>query len=361
MAGHTELEEASLSELEDYHCQLWITIIANLVPTTLICYDYFLTLARETRHVWWRGLSNAVVLFCVVRYSALVGVLASILALAPWRGMSNKLTLAEMAISSSVDPHLHVCNYSNQMADVASARCARRPDSTHTNPLLTLSHAIAVVSRGVIIARSSSIIADVLVIVVTWVRAWPMVREAASLSSSAKLATILVVDGTTYFAWVNFHASPVNGGLRGATSLTKYSNPAAVVRICSSRVLLAVNIIELCFIREINLLESSSNWLSALTAITTVRFILDLHEAENTLCGVDGSALPGGVYEDWVAPHNRWNVGSFNDRLISNLKSIRVIDATSGIYGIVVASHDKEDYSNEWGHSESPDDDHVSL
>ncbi|KAI0674489.1 hypothetical protein C8Q78DRAFT_989412 [Trametes maxima] len=209
-------------ELEDYHW-LWITIIANLVPikpTALICYDYLLTLSREMRHVWRRGRSNAVVLFCVVRYPALIGALAAILALAPWRGMSNEeyvqvlvscgiktrtlarvdpayqriptkpvfsalrvhalsarnswlfgltlvlglvnpmltsLTLAEMAISSSVDPHLRVCNYSNQMANVAS-------------------------TRGVIIARSSSIIADVLVIVVTWARAWPMVREAASLS-----------------------------------------------------------------------------------------------------------------------------------------------------------------------------------
>ncbi|KAI0674490.1 hypothetical protein C8Q78DRAFT_1015119 [Trametes maxima] len=107
-------------------------------------------------------------------------------------------------------------------------------------------------------------------------------------------------------------------------------------------VLLAVNIIELCFIREINLLESSSNWLSAVTAIMTARFILDLHEADDRLCGVD-SGTPEWADEYWTA--RRPDIRSF-DRPSSNLKSTRVAE-TSGIYGIVIAEHDEHDYSDD--------------
>ncbi|KAL1943788.1 hypothetical protein VTO73DRAFT_3606 [Trametes versicolor] len=64
-------------------------------------------------------------------------------------------------------------------------------------------------------------------------------------------------------------------------------------------VLLIANLVGLSLIRQINLLEPASTWISALTAIMTWRFILDLHEADDTrrgscatgsICGADTAA-----------------------------------------------------------------------
>ncbi|KAI0674492.1 hypothetical protein C8Q78DRAFT_598928 [Trametes maxima] len=100
--------------------------------------------------------------------------------------------------------------------------------------------------KGVAGARLSNVLVDLVVLLITWARMWPATREAASLSFTSKFASVFMRDGTMYFL-----------------------------------VLLALNIVGLCLTRVFDLLEPSSTWISAVTAVMTVRFILDLHEADN--------------------------------------------------------------------------------
>ncbi|KAI9067875.1 hypothetical protein FKP32DRAFT_219974 [Trametes sanguinea] len=78
--------------------------------------------------------------------------------------------------------------------------------------------------------RLSSVLADVLVLIATWTRTWPMRVEASKINFTARFAAILMRDA-----------------------------------------------------RRIDLIEPMSTWIALVTAIFTSRFILDLHEAADTL------------------------------------------------------------------------------
>ncbi|KAI0371238.1 hypothetical protein BV20DRAFT_1051655 [Pilatotrama ljubarskyi] len=110
---------------------------------------------------------------------------------------------------------------------------------------------------GMIGARTSSVFADLIVLVVTWARILPMRRAAGGLNVSTSLSSILIQDGTMYFL-----------------------------------VLLAANVVGLSLIRHLCFLEPMSTWISVLTAIMTSRFILDLREANDSMRG-SGSGCAG--------------------------------------------------------------------
>ncbi|KAI0777249.1 hypothetical protein BD413DRAFT_514922 [Trametes elegans] len=96
--------------------------------------------------------------------------------------------------------------------------------------------------------RITNILADFLLLVVTWVRMWPSTRGARGLNVGGTLATIFLRDGTTYFL-----------------------------------LLLAANVVGLALSAQTDLLEPTTMVTSVLTSMLTSRFILDLHAAEKRL------------------------------------------------------------------------------
>ncbi|PIL23401.1 hypothetical protein GSI_14712 [Ganoderma sinense ZZ0214-1] len=159
-------------------------------------------------------------------------------------GMMNPVVTASLFFVSSPDvgpPPFLDCGYDMDVSDVlyGSGRCR------------------------VIAARASSIIADTLVIIATWVRMWPM----RSHLTKQKLTGVMFTDGSVYFI-----------------------------------VLLGANVVALAFIETIELTYLIAQWISwqarlpferrwllrdlnlvcSFTVIFTCRFILDLHEAAAT-------------------------------------------------------------------------------
>lgn len=63
----------------------------NDVFSALFCFDYSLTFTREVERIWKHEFSTPVILFYIIRYSAMISALLVILDLTGWRGVSDKV------------------------------------------------------------------------------------------------------------------------------------------------------------------------------------------------------------------------------------------------------------------------------
>lgn len=61
------------------------------ILSALFWFDYSLTFPREVERIWKRGFSTPVILFYLVRYTAMMSALIIILDLAGWRGRSDSV------------------------------------------------------------------------------------------------------------------------------------------------------------------------------------------------------------------------------------------------------------------------------
>ncbi|KAI0716601.1 hypothetical protein C8Q76DRAFT_794885 [Earliella scabrosa] len=128
--------------------------------------------------------------------------------------------------------------------------------------LVVTSDALSLAVVGLIVARVCTVLADVIVLAVTWTRTWRMRVEAASANLKSTLAAVLWKNGTVYFI-----------------------------------VLLIANLVSLALIRNIALVYVTALWITTFTAVMTCRFILDLHEAARSVSGgpttfMDNRTLP---------------------------------------------------------------------
>ncbi|KAI0646486.1 hypothetical protein C8Q79DRAFT_926435 [Trametes meyenii] len=270
------MDTLSSEDIVDAYYWTYIGRIAYFVPMTIICYDFLLTLGRERQHIWRRGFSRSVLLFYAARYSALSNAPFVVIDLTHWPTMSDSsksiscgiITRVQMVldivllVASGVFSALRVYALSGRklwllvtimslalvnpaivirtFADMAISSyildgtdlraCSyysQMPDIAYEKPPKFLT-----MIEGLAGARLSNVLVDLVVLLITWARMWPATREAASLNFTSKFASVFMRDGTMYF---------------------------------------------LVF----DLLEPSSTWISAVTAVMTVRFILDLHEADN--------------------------------------------------------------------------------
>ncbi|KAI0631153.1 hypothetical protein C8Q77DRAFT_1159851 [Trametes polyzona] len=297
--------------LRIYH-QTNIVQINYIAATALFCFDYFLTFGGEVELVWRRGFSTSAVLFYAVRYPALFSTVFVILDMTPFKGQSDwgyvvpkVSTAGETYGPEHHPPHrgwwwVPTCNMTaiftptEELPVFSSLRVYALWDRNRWVPAAALllgmaNPAISIYTfvlmkpvwftfptagcgfdssipdvayenfrSWMIGARLSSVIADVLVLVATWTRTWPMRAEASRFKFTATFAAILMRNGTLYFV-----------------------------------VLLLTNIVGLGLSRRIELIEPMSTWIAILTAILTSRFILDLHNAADTL-GVAGESHPSG-------------------------------------------------------------------
>ncbi|KAH9922472.1 uncharacterized protein B0H18DRAFT_879319, partial [Fomitopsis serialis] len=69
----------------------------------LCCYDWCLTFDREVNLIWKSKLSPITVLFCFLRYPAVLNTAVELLSRASWRWQSNSLFFASLRIYAIFD------------------------------------------------------------------------------------------------------------------------------------------------------------------------------------------------------------------------------------------------------------------
>ncbi|KAL7277288.1 hypothetical protein ACG7TL_009144 [Trametes sanguinea] len=220
---------------------------------------------REVQLVWRRGFSTSTVLFFGVRYPAVFSTIFVVMDMTSWKGMSDWEFADQISIISEYTfTRMEPVNYT-----FPSPACGFNSTISNTD---YENHVIRVGIHTppfswMIGGRLSSVLADVLVLIATWTRTRPMRVEASKINFTARFAAILMRDGTLYFV-----------------------------------VLLVANLIGLGLARRIELIEPMSTWIALslltesglndrVTAIFTSRFIIDLHEAADTLSREDTTQL----------------------------------------------------------------------
>ncbi|KAI0701032.1 hypothetical protein BC835DRAFT_1265519, partial [Cytidiella melzeri] len=145
----------------------------------LYCYEWLVTLDQEVKYIWAERWTLSTWIFAVNRYAALIDIIATLLpAPTPIVCLSTILRLVFSGLRvfalSGRNVWLFLVVFTLSMAPFA------------TN-LLT-----ATVLFG---ARGSLILADVIVLVVTWIKTIWTVREGSRLKIKVPLSEILIRDG----------------------------------------------------------------------------------------------------------------------------------------------------------------------
>ncbi|KAI0634882.1 hypothetical protein C8Q77DRAFT_1054282, partial [Trametes polyzona] len=284
--------------------------------SALLSYDYILTFGREVNHIWRRGFSSSALLFYAARYSAFFNIAFAVMDLSPWPSMTayalsarNRVVLVVVLVLGIVNPALVL---------VCTGLFVLRPVVTMITRAATTTRFPTSNTRRMIGARLSGVLVDAVVLAITWKRLWSATRrESAPQTTPATFTSVLLRDG----AFLDVVA------------------------------LLIANLIGLFFIRDIDLLEPASTWISALTAIMTWRFILDLHEADDAMCDAANtgvaSTMPGG------AGGGRGGVGG--GTTLPEL--VFCTDAQSaGVFGAIVTSQMSSGEAGDyWGWEDSPE------
>ncbi|KAL1949132.1 hypothetical protein VTO73DRAFT_10938 [Trametes versicolor] len=262
-------------EVYDNGVVVELTLVA--AAAALFCFDYSLTFAREVEHIWKREFSTTAVLFYFFRYLGLITTIFAVLAVAGWTGISPKLYVARS---------LHVC----AMRGVTKK------------------------FTGIIGARSSAVLTDMIVLCITIWKARPVqvLSIASRLSVKSTVANILMRDGVLYFG-----------------------------------VLLFTNLVGLILVWDFILILPLGIGTTILTAIMTCRFILDLREAADPR--FNDLSTGGGGTSHLIFPNASTHAPCF-DSLGTGNTSTDFPDPSSedgkNTSGFAEYSHDAESESN---------------
>ncbi|TCD60743.1 hypothetical protein EIP91_009611 [Steccherinum ochraceum] len=127
-----------------------MTTYCEVAALAFLVYDHILTLPGEVKLVWGRKFTGATALFMLIRYTTLVSKVALLVTAFAWPNQTDKPDFFVITVS--------------------------------------------------ILIHSSAIASDTLVIVLTWVKTFGLRRVAARLHLRGSLSSILLRDGTVYFA-----------------------------------------------------------------------------------------------------------------------------------------------------------------
>ncbi|KAJ8489003.1 hypothetical protein ONZ51_g3220 [Trametes cubensis] len=204
--------------------------ICEVAGIALLTYDYLLTFSGEIQFVWSRKFSGATVVFVLNRYVTLFSKIVLSISTFWWPNQTDQRLVAHGA------PVLLTEIFTVAVAFVVAAfsalRVYGRPghqygnDSIHSEVTgylrldvpsintFNLSHlrfhglstvvekeaTLTQRSGGVsIVTHTCAIGADLLVIVLTWIKTYQMKKEASVLGSGAAFSSLILRDGTLYF------------------------------------------------------------------------------------------------------------------------------------------------------------------
>ncbi|EMD35689.1 hypothetical protein CERSUDRAFT_75233 [Gelatoporia subvermispora B] len=165
-----------------------VSLICYFSATTFYCYDYFLTLDDEVEYIWQKKFSFPTFIFYVVRYLALLDTLFVIAEAYPWPGqtdlscvilgwMESAIYVALPLAAAGLTFLLGVVN------PVVLIYCLLTESFGVSSPIpLTCGANITInatvwesrTPAGVIGTRASSVLSDGLVLLLTWMKTYPV-------------------------------------------------------------------------------------------------------------------------------------------------------------------------------------------
>ncbi|KAI0684057.1 hypothetical protein BC835DRAFT_1294107, partial [Cytidiella melzeri] len=151
----------------------------------LYCFEWFVTVVQEVEHIWVKNWTLSTWIFAVNRY-ATMGALSLVLFVAAARKSLRPLLQLEALhelVVAEVFSGLRVFALCNRNVWLFLVVFALNMVPFATNMVMSLS------TRGCVI------LADVIVLVVTWIKTFGTVREASRLKIKVPLSEIMIRDG----------------------------------------------------------------------------------------------------------------------------------------------------------------------
>ncbi|KAI0632735.1 hypothetical protein C8Q77DRAFT_1262448 [Trametes polyzona] len=168
-----------------------------MIPTALVAYDYLLTLSHEYRMIWKRGFSFPTALFLANRYGLILATAASWLTtFVTWQNDRRWAWTILVFLLGFVTVPGNLASITRPTMSIAplAPGCFTAPDVTGSGegPKLFDRYATA--------SRTSLIMMDVIVLGVTWYRTYDVVVAARKAGIRSSLGSVMLRDGSTYFA-----------------------------------------------------------------------------------------------------------------------------------------------------------------
>ncbi|KAI0687826.1 hypothetical protein BC835DRAFT_1419660 [Cytidiella melzeri] len=195
--------------------------------TALYCFDWLVTLDQEAKYIWAKRWTLSTWVFAINRYASLLYAILSVVT----PPTLNRLVIPFMA-RRTVSDILKLSISAASDADIVSAPVCRIGAVFRVTGLCTVQPQYLALSGGIFLeygflcreyelsaivsfsTRGCVILADVIVLVVTWIKAIGVVRAASRLDLKVPLSEILIRDGTIFFIallGINIYVLLANG------------------------------------------------------------------------------------------------------------------------------------------------------
>ncbi|KAI0718852.1 hypothetical protein C8T65DRAFT_736894 [Cerioporus squamosus] len=241
--------DAETSDIIAFFASLQPDAYVALSAIVFFLYDYIITFGREVELFWTRKVTGASVLFLLIRYGTLLYKILDLVVYAP---ISDKRYVGPRNGSTSADPTVKlfhaVSSVHHDRDSPISSVCHFRGyaglgieyqlDVVGTRPRAFSSAASG--ELGPILSRAGFILADLLLVIITW-RSLATGHERARLGNGKRMtfADILFWNGTLYFVTLFtlnvLHLSfslPALFNDDGISDITVFTDPLSAVLIC---------------------------------------------------------------------------------------------------------------------------------
>ncbi|KAH9888009.1 hypothetical protein C8Q73DRAFT_794442 [Cubamyces lactineus] len=188
--------------------------ICEVAGVALLAYDYLLTFSGEIQFVWSRKFSGATVVFVLNRYVTLFSKIVLPISTFWWPNQTDQRsvvhTVAFVVAAFSALRVYAVWNKDWRIFVLVFAVAIVVPVTNMYQyiqsipaalpwPIYGVPGAHCFLSRLSIVTHTCAIGADLLVIVLTWIKTYQMKKEASVLGSGAAFSSLILRDGTLYF------------------------------------------------------------------------------------------------------------------------------------------------------------------
>ncbi|KAH9848729.1 hypothetical protein C2E23DRAFT_738700 [Lenzites betulinus] len=168
--------------------------------SALLAYDHLLTFSGEVQFVWGRKFSGATVIFLLNRYITLFNKILLPISTFWWPNQTDKNCAAPIILTEifTVIAYFVVAVFS-ALRVYAIWNKDWRPFLLVLVIALTVPATNMVLTERSIVSistHSCAIAADLLVLVLTWIKTYEIKKLASSLRSEATFSTLLLRDGT---------------------------------------------------------------------------------------------------------------------------------------------------------------------
>ncbi|KAI0827781.1 hypothetical protein BC628DRAFT_1502229 [Trametes gibbosa] len=164
-----------------------------VASSALLWFDCAMTFPEEYRRIWKRQFSGATLVYIVMRYSAVIERIFFVLEVLVWNS-TDKTFVSQCGRITHTDDALLFINYLS-FAAFTTLRVYGVWGKDWRPLLLVLP--LSLIKPLVIMA--GTIAADGVVVILTWIKTFEIIKQARKARHKAPLATMLLRDGTAYF------------------------------------------------------------------------------------------------------------------------------------------------------------------